>query len=94
MITRTIHVTIADCMMCNVRTATVSHALLEVVGKLEGEALLQELRSLYDNEEDKIVAVQHAQVEERLYGLPEVLFMTMGTLLPPRAKQDENREEA
>lgn len=79
--------------MANVRTATVSHAVLEVVGKLEGESLLQELRSLYDNEEDKVVAVQHSEVEERLYGLSEVLFMAMGTLLPPRAKQDENREE-
>ena len=94
MVTRTINVTIADCMLCNIRTATVSHAVLEVVGKLEGEALLQELRSLYDNEEDKIVAVQHVQVDERLYGLSEALFMAMGTLLPSRVKQDENREEA
>ena len=93
MVTRTINVTLADCMMCNVRTATVTRATLEVVGKLSGEALLAEVRKTYDDEENKVVSVITAEVEERLYGLPEVLFMTMGTLLPPRAKAESEGEE-
>ena len=94
MITRTISVTLAECMLCNVRTATVHAATLEVVGKLTGEALLSELRKVYDNDEDKVVAVQRAEVKERLYGLSEALFMTMGTLLPPRSKSESEEGES
>lgn len=91
MITRTINQTNATVMTVNVRTATVESAIFAVTGEVyedKGE-LLKVIKAQYETDEVKVVDVIHWDTEQVLYGMPEIDFIKMARILPPRNKEGE-----
>ena len=89
MVTRTVMVTVAEVMCLNVTNAEVQIIKYEMSGTYaDTNALLKALKKVYETEEHKLVAVQEVDEKEVLYGMKEVDFIKLATILPPRSSKE------
>lgn len=80
MVTRTVTVTIAECLCMHIATETPELVTYILPGKHASEAaLLKKLRREHDSPRFSVVSVQAAHVETRVYGMPEEEFMALAT---------------
>lgn len=84
MVTRTVESTIAHTMCIDTETANVSIETFRISGKFEEKELLKKLKKNYETDTFKVVAIQSTEIEEKLYGMTEELFISMAEVLPPR----------
>ena len=93
MVTRTVEVTVAEVMCLDVTTAEVTVVSYDISGKFNTkEDVLKSLKKVYETDTYKVVAVQSTDTKEILYGMPEIDFIRIAKVLPPRGTQ-ENSEE-
>ena len=89
MITRTVTVTSVKVLCVEVGTQATSTEVFHVTGSFnEATALLAHLQQQYGSENFLLVAILDREETEKLYAMPESLFVTMATELPPRAKAE------
>lgn len=88
MITRTIKSTVGECMMVDVKNASVFNEKYELVGEYTKEEFLDAMRRS-DSDEMKVVSVISIETKETLYGMPEDEFMKAAKVLPPRFAKAE-----
>ena len=94
MITRTVEVTVAEVMCIDVTTAEVTVVSYDISGKFSTkEDILKSLKKAYETETYKIVNVQSIETKEILYGMPEIDFIRVARVLPPRGTQENPEEE-
>ena len=90
MVTRTVMVTVAEVMCLNVTNAEVQINTYEMSGTYaDNNTLLKALKKVYETEETKLVALQEISEKEVLYGMKEVDFIRLATILPPRGSKEE-----
>lgn len=53
----------------------------------DNKHLLQKVKEIVDNENEKAVHIVSAEVKEMLYGMTEQRFLELATPLPPKSKQ-------
>ena len=92
MVTRTINVTEVSAMCVDVLTQAVDTKKLEISGDvLEGEKLLKAVKSAYETETLKVVAITETTTREELYGMKEIDFIKYAKKLDSDRKFiDEN----
>lgn len=84
MVTRTVDVTVAEVMQIDVNTAEVKIVTYELSGKFtDNDAILKSINKDIPVS-IKAVAVQSVNTKEVLYGMPEIDFIKMAKVLPPR----------
>ena len=89
MVTRTVMVTVAEVMCLNVTNAEVQINTYEMSGTYtDNNTLLKALKKVYETEELKLVSVQEVDEKEVLYGMKEVDFIRLATILPPRSTKE------
>ena len=84
-ITRTIESTVVCYKVFVISEARVADCATTISGKLSEKDCAKVLADRYANNDDrKFIMVERVDVEEKLYGMPESLFMQYATELPPR----------
>lgn len=86
-VTRTVKFTEANCVTLCLHDNSVSEKVLSVAGTLDGDKLITALRSTYETDFDKVVAVKTFETKERLFAIPENLFLTSGIELDPKTRK-------
>lgn len=93
MITRTIKSTIVKAMICDTKNASITEQLVTMGGTFKGFErgtdgfnACQELPIWSMTQ--IVVKVDFVGVQEKLYGMPENVFMQYAVELPPRATND------
>lgn len=89
MITRTIEQTTARTMCLRVDTAEVSIEEYTIGGSPDNEALLKRLKSIYETDNFKVVAIKDTYTETKLLGMSEEEFIRYAEVLPPRKNYNE-----
>lgn len=94
MVTRTVEVTVAEVMCIDVTTAEVTVVSYDISGKFSTkEDILKSLKKAYESDTYKVVNVQSTETKEILYGMPEIDFIRMAKVLPPRGTQENTEEQ-
>lgn len=92
MVTRTVEVTVAEVMCLDVTTAEVTIQSFELSGKFaSNDEILKAVKKVNETETFKPVAVQKTDVNEILYGMPEIEFIKLAKVLPPRGTKAEDK---
>ena len=86
-VTRTIKFTEANCVTLSLHDNSVTEKVLSVAGTLDGDKLITALRATYETDFDKVVAVKTSVTKERLFAIPENLFLTSGIELDPETRK-------
>ena len=91
MVTRTVNVTVCETICMDVVNVDTQIRDLELSGIYKDEKeLLKALKKSYETDTYKVVAIQTKTEKEILYGMKEIEFIKMATILPPRfAKENE-----
>lgn len=86
MITRTIETTAVNFKVFSVETANIIPLTVAMNGKQTVETAEKILREEYakENSLTKFIMVDSVETSEELYGMPESVFMTYASKLPPR----------
>ena len=86
MITRTLKATEVKAMICNTKTATVETRFITVNGTFKDVETLKNAVQVLNiwSMADVVVMVEKIAETEKLYGMPESLFMMYAKELPPR----------
>ena len=95
MVTRTIVTTIANCKYYNLKDEVLFDSSLTYTGKLDEKQVKAEINGMIDRNPEigySLVKVNYIIYEEKLYGMPESVFLVNATELPPR-KANETQEE-
>lgn len=96
MVTRTIVTTIADCKYYNLKDEILFDSSLTYTGKLDEKQVKTEINDMIDRNPEvgfTLVKVNYITYEEKLYGMPESVFLANSTELPPRKNNDAQEEE-
>lgn len=90
MVTRTVVVTNVEVMCVDVLTANVAIQTFELSGTFsDNDVVLKAVKKLYETDTFKCVAVQGTEENEVLYGMPEIEFIKLAKVLPPRGTKAE-----
>lgn len=89
MVTRTVTTTKCEVMSVNVTTEEVHVKDYTLTGEQTKETALKQLKKLYETETEKIVTVNSVSLNETLYGMPELDFIKLAKVLPPRTKSEQ-----
>ena len=93
MVTRTVMVTVAEVMCLNVTNAEVQIKTVELSGSFADlNTMLKAVKKVYETDTFKCVAVQDAFEKEVLYGMKEIDFIRLATILPPRGSKEEQEQ--
>lgn len=95
MVTRTIVTTIANCKYYNLKDEVLFDSTLTYTGKLDEKQVKSEINEMIDRNPEigfTLVKVNFIAYEEKLYGMPESVFLVNATELPPR-KNNETQED-
>mgnify|MGYP006908811830 CR=1 FL=1 len=95
MVTRTIVTTIANCKYYNLKDETLFDSSLTYTGKLDEKQVKTEINGMIERNPEigyTLVKVNYITYEEKLYGMPESVFLVNATELPPR-KNNETQED-
>jgi len=84
-ITRTIESTIVNYKVFSIKTGEVFDNVHTIAGKYDEKECTKVLSAEYESSEEfKFIMVNSVEVIEKLYGMPESVFMMYATELPPR----------
>ena len=90
MVTRTVIVTEVKVMCVEVTTAQVQIATYQLSGSYDSkDSVLKAIKKLYETDTFKCVAVEESTELEVLYGMPEIEFIKLAKVLPPRGSKEE-----
>ena len=89
MVTRTVEQTTASVMCLRVDTAEVSINEYTIGGAPDITELLKKLKSIYETDNFKVVAIQDTYTETKLLGMSEEDFIRYAQVLPPRKNYNE-----
>lgn len=95
MVTRTIVTTIINCKFYNLKDEVLFDSSLTYTGKLDEKQAKSEINEMIDRNPEigfTFVKVNFITYEEKLYGMPESVFLANATELPPR-KANETQED-
>lgn len=95
MVTRTIVTTIANCKYYNLKDEVLFDSSLTFTGKLDEKQVKTEINDMIERNPEigfTLVKVNYITYEEKLYGMPESVFLANATELPPR-KNNETQED-
>lgn len=95
MVTRTIVTTIANCKYYNLKDESLFDSSLTYTGKLDEKQVKAEINGMIDRNPEigySLVKVNYITYEEKLYGMPESVFLINAVELPPR-KVNETQED-
>lgn len=93
MVTRTVNVTIATTICMDVVNVDTQIKDLELSGTYTNEKeLLKALKKAYETDTYKVVAIQETYEKEILYGMKEIEFIKLATILPPRGAKEIEEE--
>ena len=92
MITRTTEQTTAIAMCLRVDTAEVSIEEYTIGGSPDNDELLKKLKSIYETDNFKVVAIQDTYTETKLLGMSEEDFIRYAQVLPPRKNYNEEED--
>ena len=95
MVTRTIVTTVANCKYYNLKDETLFDSSLLYTGKLDEKQVKAEINGMIERNPEigyTLVKVNYITYEEKLYGMPETVFLANATELPPR-KANETQED-
>lgn len=85
MITRTALTTKATVLCLNTETAEPFNETVLLSGTYkDAKNILKDAKKLLDNDTISVCKVVNIEVEEKLYGMPEVEFLQYAKVLPPR----------
>ena len=88
MITRTIEVNTYTVRTLNVSTAEVLDVDYKLGTQYANSKPLDELKSVHETEDFKLVAIVNHTKTELLYGMDEQTFIQLAEVLPPRKTAD------
>lgn len=84
-ITRTIESTEVNFKVFSVKTGEVFNTVQTIAGKHDEKECNKILSLMHDSSDEyKFIMINSIEVIEKLYGMPESLFMQYATELPPR----------
>lgn len=89
MVTRTVEQTTARVMCLRVDTAEVSIEEYTIGGSPDNDELLKKLKTIYETDNFKVVAIQDTYTETKLLGMSEEDFIRYAQVLPPRKNYNE-----
>lgn len=91
MVTRTVNATVCETICMDVVNVETQIKELELSGTYNTDnERLKALKKQYETDTYKVVAIQTTTEKEILYGMKEVDFIKLATILPPRGtKVDE-----
>lgn len=93
LITRTIESTVVSYKVFVVSKSEVHPCVSTLTGRLNEKECTKVLSAMYENDVDrKFIMVEAISVEEKLYGMPESIFMAYATELPPRKTYEKGDE--
>ena len=95
MVTRTIVTTIVNCKYYSLKSEALYDSSLTYTGKLDEKQVKAEINGMIERNPEcgfTLVKVNYITYEEKLYGMPETVFLANATELPPR-KVNETQEE-
>ena len=95
MVTRTIVTTIVNCKYYNLKDETLFDSSLLYTGKLDEKQVKVEINGMIERNPEcgyTLVKVNFITYQEKLYGMPESVFLANATELPPR-KVNETQED-
>lgn len=95
MVTRTIVTTIANCKFYNLKDEVLFDSSLKYIGKLDEKQVKTEINGMIERNPEigyTLVKVNFITYEEKLYGMPETVFLANAVEMPPR-KNNETQEE-
>lgn len=95
MVTRTIVTTIANCKYYNLKDEILFDSSLTYTGKLDEKQVKVEINEMIERNPEcgfTLVKVNYITYEEKLYGMPETVFLANAKEMPPR-KANETQEE-
>ena len=93
LITRTIESTVVSYKVFVVSKGQVDSCVTTLTGRMNEKDCAKVLTAKYENNNDrKFIMVEAIFVEEKLYGMPESIFMTYATELPPRKTYEKGDE--
>lgn len=84
MVTRTIKEVTASIMYVNVNAGEVGYTDIILSGDLTTDEVLKLAKKQLEDETIKVVSVVSVHTEEKLYGMTEVDFIKLASVLPPR----------
>lgn len=94
MITRTIESTKVNFKVFSIENASVKDTATVLNGNISIENAEKILRDKYATDNlFKFIMVESIETKEELYGMPESVFMTYATKLPPRKNYNTQEEE-
>ena len=97
MITRTVTSTKATVLVVDITTGGTYELNTEVARTYkDNDKLLKAIKSAYETEVEKIVAIKSTEEVETLYGMSEQKFIMFAEKLPPRKStemKDENAQD-
>lgn len=92
MITRTMVTSHIDIILYDVTDKTTFEMPHNIVGKVSVDDALKIAHDAYDTDTLKVVMISKMEYVEKLYGMPESVFMQYATEMPPR-KVNETQED-
>ena len=95
MVTRTIVTTIANCKYYNLRSEVLYDVSTIYTGKLDEKQVKTEINETIERNPEcgyTLVKVNFINYEEKLYGMPESVFLANSTELPPRKNNDAQED--
>ena len=96
MVTRTIVTTIVNCKYYNLKDETLFDSSLTYTGKLDEKQVKNEINEMIERNPEcgfTLVKVNFITYEEKLYGMPETVFLANATELPPRKNNETQQED-
>ena len=95
MVTRTALTTKATVLCLNTETAEPFNETVTLSGTYkDAKSLLKDAKKLLDSDTISVCKVVNVELEQLLYGMPEIDFLQYAKVLPPRnAKKSPNPDE-
>lgn len=89
MVTRTVNVTEVEAICMEIVTVETQIKTLELSGTYKDQKdMLKALKKAYETDTFKVVAIQTVNEKEILYGMPEIEFIKLAKVLPPRSVKE------
>lgn len=83
-ITRTISSTKAVALVADLSNNAITEHIYTVTGTYTAETVMARLKADYETDTLKMLTVKSIELSEKLYGMPESVFMQYAQELPPR----------
>ena len=93
MVTRTVEEARVSAMVANIKNKTIDTAVYSISATIPEEKRLTFLQKHFQTDDTRIVTIVSTEIVQTLYGMPEVDFIKLAKILPPRTGKEENEDE-